>query len=56
MKGQGGAGLCCRLLLTWVHHFEPKSKWKMVEWCHTASPRKMNFKCVLSVERWWQSF
>jgi hypothetical protein len=45
VKGQGGAGLCCKLSLTLVHHFEPKSKRKMVEWCHTTSPRKMNFKC-----------
>jgi hypothetical protein len=29
---------------TWVHHYEPESKRKSMEWKHAGSPSKKKFK------------
>jgi hypothetical protein len=29
---------------TWVHHYEPESKWQSMEWKHRGLPTKKKFK------------
>jgi histone-lysine N-methyltransferase SETMAR len=29
---------------TWVHHYEPETKWQSMRWKHTSSPSSKKFK------------
>lgn len=38
---------------TWVHHFDPKSKWQLMQWQHMTSPSKKKFGSVPSARKAW---
>jgi hypothetical protein len=41
---------------TWIHHFEPEPKWRLIEWCHMMSQRMNNLRTTLSAGNHGYSF
>lgn len=51
LHDQGGPSFLKRIVTgdeTWVHHYEPESKRRSMEWRHSDSPRKKKFKSQAS--------
>jgi hypothetical protein len=45
---------------TWVHHYQPQTKWKSMQWKHLSSPVAKEFKmqpssCKLMLTMFWDS-
>jgi len=41
----------CLGFLNWVNHFEPESKWEVIEWQNTVFSRKEKFNSVTLAEK-----
>jgi hypothetical protein len=36
---------------TWVHYYQPETKWKSMQWKHPSSPVAKNFKMETSADK-----